>query len=143
MKSLEYPPERKLEAMTLALRLGNVKAGEMTGVDRSTIYRWLKSDNPADIELVNKAKVERDGQFLQRVHELKEIVIEEMVKPEKIQKAPLRDLAVTFGILTDKEQTLKGHSTINQGVNIQVINIGSAQITLPVKDETIDITPKK
>ena len=65
MKLQKYSPELKLKALTLALRLGNVKASEQTGIARSTIYRWLHSDNPDDQELVRQGTPTRDSESAQ------------------------------------------------------------------------------
>ena len=49
-------------------------------------------------------------------------LLKNMIDPDKLKKASTRDLALSFGIIYDKERLEAGQSTNNQAVQVQFSN---------------------
>lgn len=103
-------------------QLGQIKVGRALGKTNAAIARDLGVTK----EGVRKAAVRHSREIaelqatknkeLADLYESKARATAEAITPEKIDKAGLRDLAITSGVMLDKSRLLRGESQINVSV---------------------------
>ena len=94
------------------------KVATHVGVPDRTISRWFKKENnpPPDI-VVNTKR----GDLVDRLRELSHLIVDELMKPDRIQEATYRELVTAQGVTIDKLQLLSGEATERtQNLNVNV-----------------------
>ncbi len=111
-----YSDEDKSAALVaLDMNAGNVRAtaGQL-GIPRQTLQEWAndRKISPA----VPEMRQHKKGEVVERFDELRERILNLLegagTLEEKVRKASLKDLAIFFGVITDKILLLKGEPTV-------------------------------
>ena len=102
------------------------KLGEKAGVARQTASAYLAKHG------INKAELDQFVENRNAIVKSKQRMILDAITPEKVEKAPMRDLAVSYGILLDKDRLESGESTSNVASWTNVVKLSHPEI---------DITP--
>ena len=103
--SRTYTKATKARASGIAIATGVSEAERQTGIPKTTIQRWVTSDEC--VQLRTRAREEFAAELYAGVQEGARHVIDGMRDPD----APLRDKAQAFGILYDRFALLSGEAT--------------------------------
>lgn len=105
-----YTKRTKAGAVTKALASSAQAASEATGIPRRTIGYWM--DSPEFAELRQKTREDMAEEASVLAHKTLEKI------KDKLDQFEPKDLAVLFGILTDKGQLLSGGPTSRSEVSV-------------------------
>lgn len=108
-KRRTYTEEEKAEVLaTLRANGGNIrKTSQMTGLPRRSISYFLEAKTPVPQVLVE----ERCTKLADRLDAIADTLAGHLTDPEKLAKANLQQVAVTFGIVRDKAALARGNPT--------------------------------
>ena len=102
----------------LAANAGNVsKTARDLGIPRTTLSRWSNGERITD-GVTAKAHVKKSA-LADELESLARILVGAM--PEKVADATLQQSATALGITVDKMQVLRGESTDNGTLKIQIV----------------------
>lgn len=87
---------------------GNVsQAARQIGVDYKVAYPWIR----ANMEHVLEIRKAKQITILEQIKYVRRLVLEELADPARLKKASNHDLALLFGIFTDKINVIEGSPT--------------------------------
>ena len=119
MNGHEFTEDDKAAALAaLAANAGNVsKTARDLGIPRTTLSRWSNGERITD-GVTAKAHVKKSA-LADELESLARILVGAM--PEKVADATLQQSATALGITVDKMQVLRGESTDNGTLKIQIV----------------------
>lgn len=120
----EYPPEKKLAAVTMYFSLGSMKeTGKQLGIHWSTISYWRRHSSWWD-EITNKLRREKqdelDAMMTSYLHEAQEQALDrikygdyKLTASGELKRIPMsgRDIALTSVAFFDKRALIRGDAT--------------------------------
>ena len=111
-KNRTYTDIEKAQALAAFAAEGNnaSRASRVTGIPRKTIAQW--ANGSVGVKSIENLPVLVDGEKLKLVDKLDDIahaIADAM--PSKIEKASLRDSAISLGVAIDKRNLLRGQPT--------------------------------
>lgn len=127
MRSSQYSPSAKAEALQLLAEVGKAEASKRTGIPEGTIASWgarngvtFRPDSPTTV-------AERKSELVLKLLPLAAKLVDRLEQRIGSDDASLRDLAQTLMIVVDRVQLLTGQATARTETTIAAVEVEAAR----------------